>query len=227
LPALLSMMMLVGCNNKPEPIEILYDYEFPLDSLKGGKSFVFQDRVSHQIGSYQRKKVVDGGVVYLEEEDYKNYAIYISSRQRITEKGTLYEACYKHLAAHDTAKGFPMTILESRSVHDGRQYRGTHRVFRGEWSHYWERLVFDEVFEKQDTLHWYGEVKDVLVFTYNKKYSTRNRYFPFNTVVYEEENGKNYYAKGIGLIRSTSESSDWILTGIMLWTFPMPGGSPL
>lgn len=221
---LLGILTLAACNSS-EPLEILQEYEYPLDSLADGKMFIFHEKGTDQATSYTRKKVVEGNAVYMAEQDYQNGVILMASKIRITKKGALYEACYRdslHKIMHDW---LPVTV-ESHNVLIGKPYRGTHKVFRYKSGDYWERLVLDETFEKHDTLHWNGTPVDVLVFTYSQKHSIRNRHFPYDLFSEDTETGKKYYAKGLGLIRFTAGSANWTLAEIMPWKFPTPGESP-
>jgi hypothetical protein len=212
--ALFGIVVLARCTN-PEPLERIPEYEYPLDSLADGKVFTYRERNTGKPLFVKRKRVIENGITYIDEETYNELISISAARIRINTRDAKYVACYEYSQQDTGLIKIPAQIKESKNLQDGKKYRGIHFVWTIlHMDKYWQRSAMDEVFDRQDTVHVGGNAVDVLVFSVHRTYTTKNRYFPFTTMGESNSSGEMYYARGMGPVRFTNrdDSEEWFWT---------------
>jgi hypothetical protein len=205
-----GVIMFAGCGT-PDSIERLTGYVYPLDSLTEGKVFTFRDEKTDDVLLIKRKKVIEDGATYIDEEMSKKYAtaaefVSMSSARIVVDgKGDRYIAYSEYTLEDTVLVKVPAKIKALKNVYDGKKYRGTHLSWVIGVGGFWRRFTSDEVFDRQDTLQVGNTATDALVFSTRFTYVLKNRYFPFNTITEKNGVGENQYARNMGLVKFTQQ----------------------
>lgn len=202
LMALLGIILLTGCD-RPEPLERIVEYEYPLDSLTAGKVFTYREQANDKVIFIKRKKVEENGILYVEEETYNEQILISSAKVSVNARDMRCVAYCEYVQMDTGLVKVPAEMKECKNVRDGKKYRSTHYAWVMSMKKYWRRFSSDEVFEREDTVHVEGAVVDVLVFRTSTRYTLKNRYFPFTTEIEENGFGETYYARNLGVVRFT------------------------
>jgi len=218
---LLIFILLSNCSSDKEPIQRLVGYEYPLDSLRDGKIFVYKKNVPSEYYFVEQKLVRENDVEYILSESYDLKEKISAGKFKLTNEGIeeietylyRYPDSLKNEYQKDTGE-----ILESKNLADGQKYRGsfikmkilTSGNIRG-------NMTAQQTFIREDKLQFNGQDLDVLVFTNDITVKAWHRFIPFfsSETIYT---GENYYGRGLGLVKystnTDTEKFEWTLKEI-------------
>jgi hypothetical protein len=215
------VILLSNCSSDKEPIQRLQGYEYPFDSLRDGKIFVYKKNVPDECYFVEQKLVRENGTDYIINESYDLKKKISGEKLKVTVDGLeqietyLYQYPDSLKNEYQKEKG---EIVESKNINDGQKYRGffvkinilTSGNIRGS-------MTVQQTFIREDKLQFNGQELDVLVFTNDITAKAWHRFIPFfsSETIYT---GENYYARGLGLIRystnTDTEKFEWTLEEI-------------
>jgi hypothetical protein len=214
---LITFILLSNCSNDNEPIRRLEGYEYPLDSLRDGKIFVYKKNVPNEYYFVEQKLVKENDVEYIINESYDLKEKISAGKFKITNEGIEEIETYLYSYPDSLKNEYQKDrgeILESKNI-NGQKYRGsfikmkilTSGNIRGNMS-------AKQTFIREDKLHFKGQDLDVLVFTNDITVKAWHRFIPFfsSETIYT---GENYYARGLGLVKYSTntgtEKFEWTL----------------
>ncbi len=218
---LLTIILLSNCSSDKEPIKRLVGYEYPLDSLREGKIFVYKKNVPNEYYFVEQKLIKENDVEYILNESYDLKEKVSASKFKLTNEGIEEIETYLYRYPDSLKNEYQKDkgeILESKNITDGQKYRGsfikmkilTSGNIRG-------NMTAQQIFIREDKLKFNGQDLDVLVFTNDITVKAWHRFVPFfsSETTYT---GENYYARELGLVKystnTDSEKFEWTLKEI-------------
>jgi|GEM_PF-2365367 len=218
---LLILISISACSdNEPihrEAIQRLKEFEYPLDSLRDGKVFIY----TNDLGEYffvEQKKVTENGVDYILKESCE--AKKKSSSEKFKMINNEIELIETYIYDYPDSLSDEFTkdkaeILETRNLNDGLKYRGSILKLAQSIGNFRGKMTTKQTFIREDKLQIIGQNLDVLVFTNDIYAKAWHRYVPFFSTQ-TTYTGENYYARGLGLVKYTTkadaeETDEWTL----------------
>lgn len=216
----IACLMLVNCTNKNEPLVRLPDYEYPLDSLREGKVFVYKKNRTNELAFLEQWVMEENGSDFIVAEWYDTRQKLSASKIKVTPDAMEEVASYLYYypdslsSEYDKIKG---KIVESRNTDDGKAYKGYVTAVDTDAGYIQGSVTTRQVFQKEDKFRFQGQDLDALVFASETTSKGWFKFIPFisNKTVYK---GNSYYARGLGLVRygmnTETEKSEWMLVEI-------------
>ena len=218
---LLTIILLSNCSSDKEPIKRLEGYEYPLDSLREGKIFVYKKNVPNEYYFVEQKLIKENDVEYILNESYDLKEKVSAGKFKLTNEGIEEIETYLYRYPDSLKNEYQKDkgeILESKNITDGQKYRGsfikmkilTSGNIRG-------NMTAQQIFIREDKLKFNGQDLNVLVFTNDITVKAWHRFVPFfsSETTYT---GENYYARELGLVKystnTDTEKFEWTLNEI-------------
>jgi hypothetical protein len=218
---IVTFILLSNCSGDRGPIQRLTGYEYPLDSLRDRKIFVYKKNVPNEYYFVEQKLIRENDTEYILNESYDLKQKISAGKFRITKDGIEEIETYLYRYPDSLKNEYQKDkgeILESKNITDGQKYRGsfikmkilTSGNIRG-------NMTAQQTFIREDKLPFNGQDLDVLVFTNDITVKAWHRFIPFfsSETIYT---GENYYARGIGLVKystnTDTEKFEWTLVDI-------------
>ena len=219
LLSLMTLSAFISCNSaKEKTVFFPKDYLFPIDQIGSGKTFVYSNVEAMNQTSYKDLKLItESGVKIILSKQYSNEEKFDSSKTSVDNKlieTFTFMSPDNSKIGHHPIKGeiIEERVFESRLKFGERistiSYSGKENVVT---------IKSEEKYLKDTILTWQGSQLSCIVI---RRKSTIGFYSKIIPIAKQElkYNGDSYYAKGIGLIRYTTQTkknfSTWELIEI-------------
>jgi hypothetical protein len=213
-------LSLVACSDKSEFVSNLGEFEYPMDSLRRGKTFVFKKNGSDQCNFIDRKVMTVDGVDYLSVEVYDDQFKKYSERWEMNSNASklLEQYVYHYPDSQNTLyTKHPTYDIEGHDIDVGKKYPGTFWKSEVTIDFIKGRTSTTMMFMMEDKLVVMGEKRDVLVYSSETLEEAWMKYFPlFGSET--EYDGQYTYARGLGLVEYYLDNGEdeglWTLSEI-------------
>jgi hypothetical protein len=223
LPCIISFILFSNCSGDTEPIRRLHGYEYPWDSLKDGRIFVYRKNTPGEYLFIERRLVNENGVEYVLSESYDLNKKISAEKFRLTTAGLEEIETYLYRYPDSLKNQFQKDkgeILESRNILDGQKYRGS--IFKMKIltsGNIQGKMTVQETYIREDRIRLTEKdsLLNVLIFKSDMTVKAWHKFLPFfsSETIYT---GENFYGEGLGLVRfstnTANETSEWTLERI-------------
>jgi hypothetical protein len=214
-------IFITSCSSDVEPVQRLFDYEYPLDSLDQGKIFVYKRSPPGEFYFVEQKRLKQDGTEYILQETYDTKERVSSEKYLITETGKELVESYLYFYSDSLSKNFKKKrgeIVSYKNKLDGKKFPGIYIELHIVPEVYYKgESIFTETFKKEDKLLIGDNMLDVVIFDTEIDIHGSARIIPLfsSRSVYI---GENIYAKKLGLVKywtkMDDERFDWELVEI-------------
>ncbi len=214
-------LLLSACGPDKEPISRFIDFEYPLDSLRRGKVFVYKKNVPNDYHFVEDKLVDENGMRYILRETSNMSGRVSSEKYAVRDNGieVMEVLFYRYDSLTKESVTDQTELTELKNLDNGLPYRGYSveiNITEGQGSTE-GKVSSKQIFIRQDKLDVMQQRVDVLVFTNDFVVSSWYKYLPFisKSITYT---GENYYARGLGLVKysqvTAGQNFEWELVAI-------------